>query len=77
MDIYESALKRAIDTQQADAKHNEHAFAWMTNNYMQYSGFVPSDEMYNEWYMDENWNQQLWESIDIYINDQPKVRERK
>jgi len=57
-----NAFSRAIDEEQADAKHNQHAFAWMANNYMQYSGFVPSEEMHDEWWMDENWNEQAWEN---------------
>ena len=56
MEAYRNAFSRAIDEEQADAKHNQHAFAWMANNYMQYSGFVPSEEMY------ENWNEQVWEN---------------
>ena len=29
MEAYRNAFSRAIDEEQADAKHNQHAFAWM------------------------------------------------
>ena len=62
MGMYELLKDRAVDKEQADAKHNQHAFVWMTNNYMQYSGFVPTEEMYDQWYTDENWNKQACEN---------------
>jgi hypothetical protein len=33
----------------------------MANNYLQYSGFVPTEEMEEQWWMHENWDDAAWE----------------
>ena len=55
------AYQHAICYKTASRKHNEHLFCWMANNYLQYSGFVPTEEMEEQWWMHENWDDAAWE----------------
>ena len=44
-DLEEDAYQHAICYKTAVRKHNEHLFCWMAYNYLQYSGFVATEEM--------------------------------
>jgi len=60
-DLEEDAYQHAICYETAVRKHNEHLFCWMANNYLQYSGFVATEEMEEQWWMHENWDDAAWE----------------
>ena len=59
-DLEEDAYQHAICYKTAVRKHNEHLFCWMAYNYLQYSGFVATEEMEEQWWMHENWDDAVW-----------------